>query len=682
MAKPGYRRSALGKSLALVALLGGVAGGMTACDDSGLKATSLGVVDVTPPKFVFPKVEVNAEPAALTVRVSNRGTGNLKLADISARISADFHLEWAQSTSSGTSSFSPTFPSVIELGPDEVMLLNLTYAPSDALGARGSISFRTNDPTNANVTIPIESAAGGPEINISPSTVTMGRVPAGGMACETLTITNIGSDVLVFESLLIGGSPDFHVSIDEIDVNTDEGRQRLLDPDQDGNAGLSPDQSFTAEVCYLPPTEGPDSGELVVTTNAANRPSLTVPLQANGAAPCITVNPDRLDFGPALVGASTPRPVTITSCGAEELLVTNVYLTDETSPAYSLGEQYEFPIRLPGATPENQPSDNVVVNFNPDSEAAYGGQLVIESNDAATPAITVPILGRGTINACPVPAVAQAEYTVLPLDVVTLDATPSNDPDGSLVRYEWVLVESPEGTGQPHPFERFTNPNRPQDGGRADDPSTPTAQYFVDLAGVYVFELRVTDNLGMVAPSETCPDPVARITIASEPDQDIHIQLTWNTPGDANQTDGDGTDVDMHLLHPRGMNWDQAPLDCYYANKTPDWGPAGPPGNPTLDIDDTSGAGPENINVEEPEDTSVLGNPYRLGIHYYRAESFISGTYGPSTATVRVYLGGDLDYEGEQELRATDNFWDVVGIEWGPNGRRTVEIDRLYERMP
>ena len=43
-----------------------------------------------------------------------------------------------------------------------------------------------------------------------------------------------------------------------------------------------------------------------------------------------------------------------------------------------------------------------------------------------------------------------------------------------------------------------------------------------------------------------------RMVINSNPDEDIHLQLVWDTPGDADQTDLDGSDVDLHFCTPVG----------------------------------------------------------------------------------------------------------------------------------
>ena len=68
--------------------------------------------------------------------------------------------------------------------------------------------------------------------------------------------------------------------------------------------------------------------------------------------------------------------------------------------------------------------------------------------------------------------------------------------------------------------------------------------------------------------------------------------------------------------------------DCYYWNCTPGDGPLdwGQPGltddNPILDIDDIGGTGPENVNIDIPENGTftVLGVSYQQALSNYITE--------------------------------------------------------------
>ncbi len=310
-------------------------------------------------------------------------------------------------------------------------------------------------------------------------------------------------------------------------------------------------------------------------------------------------------------------------------------------------------------------------------------------------------------NTCPRPRVAETDFAVHPLDLVVLDGSMSTDPDGpeGLV-YEWVVVERPVGSTS-QPLESVSDVLRPGDGGEPDQTNTSNAVFFVDLAGIYVIELRVTDPSGSTAPSESCPGEPVRVTINALPSEDIHLQLVWDTPEDMDQTDSDGTDLDLHLRHPNATDW-EGDLNCYFANPNPDWGESGSAmDDPSLDIDDTDGAGPENINLDNPELTSSFGmdrdgdgapdgKPYLVGVHYYRSDSYGgfddvfgdggsgAGDYGLSNATVRIYLDGTIAFDQTMTLRETDDFWTVGAIEWGRTApeRRVIELGEVTRRAP
>lgn len=280
-------------------------------------------------------------------------------------------------------------------------------------------------------------------------------------------------------------------------------------------------------------------------------------------------------------------------------------------------------------------------------------------------------------DAPPAPWAADADpqpHVARPLDVICLDARdliPQAEYAGHRWTFHWRTAQRPRGSTARW-VEALANPARPAAGGPADDPATPTACHFLDLAGAWRFEL-------LARADAQAWQRAATVLIQVIPSEDLHVQLVWDTPDDADQTDDEGTDVDLHLRHPLAEAWAQAPLDCHFANTSPDWGPAGPQANPSLDIDDVNGAGPENINLDAPEDTAALGAGYRVGVHYYRSEHLVDGGPAGSLATVRIFLGGVLAGEFERWLPSTDNLWEVAEIHWEEGLGRVVPIDAFHE---
>jgi hypothetical protein len=136
----------------------------------------------------------------------------------------------------------------------------------------------------------------------------------------------------------------------------------------------------------------------------------------------------------------------------------------------------------------------------------------------------------------------------------------------------------------------------------------------------------------------------------------LRIEACWDVAPDA--------DIDLHLHRPGTTTpWFQTavgaynPDDCYYMNckatsfaTVPNWGYAnsplaecegGPEGgqwqtlgycrNPRLDVDNIYDYGPENINVDVPQD----GGNYRIMLHYYSGSAV-------AHPIIDVYCGGHL----------------------------------------
>ncbi|MCK6569847.1 choice-of-anchor D domain-containing protein [Myxococcota bacterium] len=668
-------------SLGAVALLWALAAGaaLAGCDDK-FSGSGSPDITVTPTSISFGKVNIG-ENVDEFVRVQNSGDGTLVITGISMNMgdTTDYELYWNTENEADTAFVGITrngenrFDLPLQLEPRTEFFLILNYAPTDDTPESGEIVLTTNVGDKRTVTIPVGTASVAPEITVSPGTHDFGSVPAfnpndpeAEPEFVDVTVTNIGQLPLTNFGFSLSGSQEFEPLIGGRDPRRESNAALLDDPDEDGEAGLSPNASFVIRVEYKPSTQGPDAAQLIIESNDPVQPSIAVALTANGATPCINVVPAAVEFPASLVNRDDSRPVNIESCGGGPLQIESIEIAPGSDPAFALDATSlpTFPAVLPAATPEQAlPSREIRVSFTPREERVYNGKLIVRTNDPSSPEKIVSLLGRGVLNACPQARANPEEHYVEPLDVVVLDGASSVDPDGPdnrPVRFEWVITDRPEGsTQQPREQVNGDDPTI----GAPDDLTTPNAQFFVDLAGTYTAELRVTDNLGLS--SETC-ETSAIVTIVAKPEEAIHIQVVWTSPDDPDQTDRQGTDVDLHLRHPTG-DWFLAPGDCYYGNPNPDWGELTlESDNPVLDIDDINGAGPENINLNEPENTETLGAPYEVAVHYYSSRERQTGQdYGASTATARIFLQGALNLTVENiELPAQDAFCKVAAIEW------------------
>jgi hypothetical protein len=141
----------------------------------------------------------------------------------------------------------------------------------------------------------------------------------------------------------------------------------------------------------------------------------------------------------------------------------------------------------------------------------------------------------------------------------------------------------------------------------------------------------------------------ANVTLTACTVAGFRAQLTWDT-GPAN------SDIDLHLIRPTGSVNDAA-SDCYYSNCTPsdpalDWGAAGAAGNPSLDVDNTDGFGPENITLSGPET-----GDYTIVVRNFDG---VANT----RATVKVYYN-DVEQQRWTSVvltPGTNDYWQVAKI--------------------
>lgn len=272
---------------------------------------------------------------------------------------------------------------------------------------------------------------------------------------------------------------------------------------------------------------------------------------------------------------------------------------------------------------------------------------------------SVPEVGGGEeVAGCPVAVIEIAEgEEVVPQTTLHLSGDESYASSGAVVKWEWS-VEQPVGSvSQLIPAASFPNPT-----------------FEVTVAGKYVFRLKVWDEAGQ----ESCEEAVAVVTTCCS--GAIHVELLWQTPGDPDETDHGpqaGSNLDLHFLHPwadgpdldgDGVKdgWFDIPFDCFWFNAHPNWGSYDPAvdDDPALDVDDTDGGGPENINLAHPEPVV-----YRVGVHYWADNG-----YGAALATVRVWVWDQLVFKMDGVEMVEDDIWEVCTIEW-PSGKVEGVLD-------
>lgn len=466
-----------------------------------------------------------------------------------------------------------------------------------------------------------------PTFSVSAPSVSFPRGPAFETQTRTVELTNTAACALDIDGVALNGARAFRVLLDDADLAIDQAP--LADPDADGAPGLAAQGTLTLTVTFTPSDEAPVEGELRIRTSGGEA---IVALNGNRAGPCIEVAPRVLEFR-AQPNDSRVAEIQVTSCGDAPATVHSAVFSADGAAAFTLvaEESTALPFVLAPAGAGGGDSLRLTVRFAPDAMGTFNSALIVESDGLAEPA-RVQLVGRAQDNACPI-AVTPADVAVRPLDVVTLDGSASRDPDGPgglPVQWQWNVIDRPDGSTAV-PVERLHDAERPDQGGIADDLTTPTAALFIDLAGQYVVELVVIDANDLS--SADCGTNATFVIESGGGAGRLQFQLTWQTPADLEPGDDRGADVDLEVS--------VGDVACNPANPTPDWPPEGPINDPVYDADDRSGGGPENIIIDSP----VAGETYQVGAVYDDPNGF-----GPSFATIRVFLDGALVREETSEL--------------------------------
>ncbi len=655
---------------------GGGSGGFNVSDDGVIQVfvgTSLlsNPNDVPPLSFDKGAVSVGSS-AEGQVRVLNVGTGALNIRKVAFGYEAPAEdggapaLQFVRATaSSGDVTVTGGELEGVLLGPDEELTLFVRYTrfddDIDRVGGLVIVSD-TLDERFTTLTIPVQVGGALPVANITPRLVDFQQVAAGETKTREITISNTGAADLEIRQFNFTGHPDFRFlasAASETVAYEPDGETVTFDPP----VLVKPQAALKFNVSFSPQGPDPAEGAIIFYTNEAT-PQQQVDLTGNANRPCILVTPQTVQFGAKLLGQPAVLPVEISSCGNKDLEVTGIELNENPTGNYSL----QF-AGLPGGVapsaeakltiPVNQKAtfnvqyipnrENPIVDGKPEFDT---GNILITSNSFEAE-VDVAITGIGSSVVCPtaVGKIAEGEQ-VIPQTVLHLFSDQSFAPAGSsLVERKWTVQQPPGSASVFVPSDKFPNPT-----------------FEANVAGAYKFSLDVWDNNNV----KSCVPWESTVLVI--PDEAIHVELVWRTPNDSDETDEGaeaGSDVDLHFVHTKyavgsgydgdgdGVDdpWFNQPFDCFWFTPQPNWGTLDPTADddPSLDRDDTDGAGPENLNLNVPQNGAVYG----VGVHYWSDHEF-----GDAYCTVRIYIYSELVAEVKDVRLSNLDMWDVATIDW------------------
>lgn len=412
-------------------------------------------------------------------------------------------------------------------------------------------------------------------------------------------------------------------------------------------------ETFTVQ--FHPAVATQYTAQLFIRSNAGNlkdgQNEVVVNLAGAGidvGSPDLTVTPDACDFGEVGVGVAAFCDVSLGNNGTLELSINTAEFDPSSDPAFTVAGVFPVPFQLPPGS-----ATTIRVQFRPTEARQYSGAIILSSTDTNHTTVTLPLTGSGGAAPTAVAKVlsingqpnTQAAPQVHPLDNVILTGVDSvaGTPTRTITGYQWEIVSIPSGS-----TVVLTAPTARETGFQFN--SSNVNRPGLDVAGTFVARLTVTDDSNATSSND------ARVTLNAIPSENLHVQLTW--------TDAT-SDIDLHLVRGLGPRFSTVE-DCYFANckgaNGLNWG--GGQANPHLDVDDTNGFGPENINIQTPAAAN-----YTVGVHWY------SGSASTIQVTAKIYVQGALLGEFTRVMDRCKQYWEPARIIWGTTG--TVSVDTV-----
>ncbi len=442
-----------------------------------------------------------------------------------------------------------------------------------------------------------------PSIGVSPSEVDFG--PVGVLLSETDSI---------FVSNAGGADLDIELEI------TTHGDVFLLDSPLELTVRPGADQELP--LTFAPATFRDYRSSLVVRSNDAETPEVVVDLAGEGAdlpLPDLAIHPGRtIEEGNIPALGQGLFAFEIRNQGGSALRIEALRL--EGPDSFEL-----LSTDREGSVLDPQDRTGVLVGYEAEDEEGAFADLFITSNDPDEPEAQVRLIANdgGLELERPVAVIDCPEQVLLTgPERVALSGGDSYDPDGFVpLFYQWRVTERPDASDDSVPL---------------DPDDTRAIDLYVDVAGTWEVELVVRNNLQTFSEPVTC-------SFEAVPEDALHVELSWDTPT---------ADLDLHLVK-GGQPLFHPNDDCHFCNKNPNWGESSTSvDDPRLDIDDRGGFGPENINIEAPVDGT-----YDVYVHYWKRNDDKA-----VTATLRIYLDGELTAERTNVLADQREVWEVGTI--------------------
>lgn len=313
-------------------------------------------------------------------------------------------------------SVAETLPKVV--ATSQTMSFEVQHIPRDAILDSGALHIQSDDPTLAEVIVPItQTGQGAPRVAAVPDveaadveagtpggvrtfldSIHFGQVNVGLRKQETLFVVNIGAGNVPLGirsiHLVEANIPDLTVS-----ATPDPSTQEVLMPPLSAKGVRSgTTRSLRVDVSWRPSAAGQMlAATLRVESNDPRTPALDIQISGTTEMvdpPLMRVEPQSLDFGAVTTGMEAIRSFTVFNDGGSVLPLQPLTITG--TPTFALVDAPVASMINPGQ------SKSFSVRYRPAAAGAHSGAVQVEAPGLST--VDVALRGQGTTTMMCVPS--------------------------------------------------------------------------------------------------------------------------------------------------------------------------------------------------------------------------------------------------------------------------------------
>jgi Malectin domain/F5/8 type C domain/Abnormal spindle-like microcephaly-assoc'd, ASPM-SPD-2-Hydin len=242
------------------------------------------------------------------------------------------------------------------LAANGTLMVPVTFAPTAAGAASGSINVTVSGGGGGSVTLSGTGQVNAAQLTASPAMLSFGGVATGTTKSLTVLLQNTGNQTLTFSGFTAPAAP---YSVTGVPAS---------------GATLAAGASVTATVTYAPTAAGTFNSNLVVNSNGGN---VTIPAVGTaGAPPQMVITPLSINFGTTGSGVPVTKTFTIKNTGGTDLQITK-------SKPPALGPFVATTTLAEGSTITAGQTVTESVTFSATAGGSYSDVWVITGNDTS-----------------------------------------------------------------------------------------------------------------------------------------------------------------------------------------------------------------------------------------------------------------------------------------------------------